>query len=641
MRPTLSCAIVVAALLAGSAGLPGGAAGGAPPDSGPPFRVTGSYPGDRMVGLMTDPFAVRFNQPVDPATVTAASVRLLNGSAAVPGSATAGTGLDGRPDPRMVVWTPYAPLPPAASWRLWISRDVRSIRGRPLADPFSAGFTTNGGKSSSAFLDLDPGQAMARPPRLGPVPRVNWTSPLAGLGNVYTDDVIIRFSRPMDEGSFAGGTFTILQGGTAVPGVLSVPEDGGGREVQFTPEHPLFRDTAFRMVVTRDARTERGRYLRRDFEAPFGTSPFKGGVKPVLPTDFVAAAPLAVGRAFHTATPLLGGDILVAGGEDLGGTPLASCTIYRASSGTFEAAAPLLTARRKHAAVPTRTGGVMVIGGFGPTGTTLSTVEVYDPAADSWTQVASMAQARASETATVVSGSRILVAGGFTNVSGTLDYSQGAEVFNPITGAWTATTGPLQAVRGGHSATLLPDGRVLLAGGTRVGVRTDELYVPATDSFVTTFPPLEERIFHAACLTRNGTVLLAGGGPGQAEQFDPASMTFSAAGSCPPFGLPVTTAPYFASLTLIPGGGRIALIGGLVPGGAEDGSDIVLDQVQLWDPGGGGGVGAFNPMLFDLKVPRAAHTVNQLPDGSFLIMGGLGTDGISNERSVTIFKPSL
>jgi hypothetical protein len=595
-----------------------------------------------MAGLMTDPFVIRFNQGVDPATVTAWSVRLLSGPDAVPGSPKAGTGLDGLPDPRIVVWTPDSPLPPAGSWRLWVSRDVRSVRGRPLQDPFSAGFTTSGGKSTSALLDLDPDQRLTRAPSLGPAPRVRWTSPLAGLGNVYTDDVIIRFSRPMAADSFTGGNFTVFQGGVAVPGALSTPDEWGEREIQFSPELPLFKGSSYHMVVTRDARTQLGRYLRREFEAPFGTSPFKDGVKPVLPTDFAdGSVVLPVGRAFHTATPLPGGDILVAGGQDLGGTPLASCFIYHASSGTFGAAAPLLTARRKHAAVPTRTGGVMVIGGFGPTGTTLSTVEVYDPGADSWTQVSSLAQSRASETATVVSGYRILVAGGFTNSSGTLDYSPGAELFNPFTGAWSATTGPPQVVRGGHTATLLPDGRVLLAGGTRPGVLVDEVYVPSTDSFIPTFPPLEERIFHAACLTRAGTVLLAGGGPARAEQFDPSNLGFSDAGSCPPRGLPVVTAPYYASLTLIPGGGRIVLIGGFVPGGSSDGSDLVLDQVQVWDPGGGGGVGAFNPMLFDLKVPRAAHTVNQLPSGSFLILGGFGTDGLSNERSVTIFTPSL
>src|SRR5258706_1445309 len=327
------------------------------------------------------------------------------------------------------------------------------------------------------------------------------------------------------------------------------------------------------MVVTKEARTLRGRYLRSDFTAPFGTSPFKGGVKPLRPEDFIAAGVvLPVGRAFHTATALPEGDVLVAGGQDYAGNPLSSCCIYRAATGTFETVAPLQVARTMHAAVPSRTGGVMVLGGYGPTGSTLSSVEVYDPFANTWTAVPPMTRSRTNHTATVVSGARILVVGGFTNASGSLDYAPGAEIYNPITGAWTATTGATLADRGGHTATVLPDGRVLIVGGNRAGIRTSELYVSATDSFQATGLPSVERTFHAACLTKSGTVLIAGGGPGLAEQYDPSSNAFTPAGTCPPVGLPVVTSPLFASLTLVPGGGRIALLGGLEIGGGVCGA---------------------------------------------------------------------
>jgi hypothetical protein len=168
----------------------------------------------------------------------------------------------------------------------------------------------------------------------------------------------------------------------------------------------------------------------------------------------------------------------------------------------------------------------------------------------------------------------------------------------------------------------------------------NELYEPGTGTFTPTGPPTEHRIFHAACLTKIGSVLLAGGGPARAEQFFPSTGGHADAGSCAASGLPEIVGPFHASLTLVPGGGRVVLVGGLVPGVGGGGSDLVLDQVQVWDPASSGGTGGFYQMLFDLKVPRAAHTVTPLPNGGHLLAGGLGTDGVANERRLTIFLPT-
>src|SRR5688572_6281539 len=537
MRWILSGTMLAAALFARPLTDVGGAASGA---TGPRLRVVASWPSDGAVGLLTDPVVVRFNQPVDGATVTAASFRVTQGNAVVPGTAEAGFDAAGSPDARSVVWRPASPLPPAGAWRVTVSRDVRSAGGRELEDPFVAVFTTHGQKPAGVPAELDPGQKLVRAPNLGPPPRVRFTFPQAGLGNVYTDEVTIRFNRTMDAGAFVAGTFSVRQDGTPLPGAITFPEEGSGREVTFSPEHPLFRDTTFQMVVTRDARTSRGRYLREEYRAGFGTSPFKGGVKPVLPEDFDddSAPPMPEGRAFHTVTALPGGDLIVAGGQDLSGSPLSSCYRWNASSNTLTPIASLGTARRKHAAVPSREGGVMVIGGFGPTGATLSSVEVYDPVSDSWSPAASLAVSRASHTATVVAGLRVLVVGGYSNAGGPLAYAPGAEVFNPFAPGWSATAGPPVAQRGGHTATLLNDGRVLLAGGTSGLALLNEAYQPLSGTFVATSQPAEYRVFHAACLTKSGSVLLAGGGPGRAERYDPALDAYREAGFCPPFQLP-------------------------------------------------------------------------------------------------------
>ena len=642
MMARLGAALLLAAALAGPGGpAGGGAASGAPFPPGLCLRVAASYPSDGMVGLFTDTVVVRFREPLDPASVDSGLFRMERSGMPVPGSAALMDGGETHLGRRTVVWTPDAPLPPASGFRFLADRGIRSVRGRVLEDPFTAAFTTDGSKPAWVVTPVPPDQGLVRAPRLGPPPRVRWTFPQAGFGNVYSDEVRVRFNRPMDPGALEGGAFRILQDGDPLPGTVSFPEEWGLREVLFVPERPLFRDTTFQMVVTRDARTRQGRFLREEFRAGFGTSPFKGGVKPLKPGDFAEPpVPLSQGRAFHTACVLFDGRVLAAGGQDLGGNPLSSTELFGAGGASREDGPALAMARRKHAAATLKDGRVLVCGGFGPTGSILSSVEIYDPATGAWTEGPPMREGRASHTVTVFDNGKVLAAGGYSTDQGWFDYARTAEILDPRFGSWTATASPPVAERGGHTATLLPDGRVFLAGGTRPTVLVDEVYVPGAEAFLTTATPLEHRVFHAAALTKSGTVLLAGGGPPRAEQFDPSRDSFSDAGSCPPYGLPVSESPYFATLTRIPGGGRIALIGGLSVGGGGGGSDLVLAQVQLWDPSGGGGKGAFFPMLFDLEVPRAAHTVTPLFGGSFLILGGFGTGGPGNESRVTVFTPS-
>ena len=275
------------------------------------------------------------------------------------------------------------------------------------------------------------------------------------------------------------------------------------------------------------------------------------------------------------------------------------------------------------------------------TGKTLASVEILDPATGNWAAAAPMSRGRANHTATLLPDGRVLVVAGYTTDQGSLAYTRTAEIYDPHTGSWTATAGAPLADRGGHTATTIPDGRILFAGGVRGAARVAELYDPATGLFArTTGDPLDDRVFHAAALTANGTVLLAGGGPGRVEAFVPETGTFSDAGSCPPFGPVNADTQLFATLTPIPGKGRVVLIGGLAEGAGDAGADLVLGQVQVWSQQAGSGTGNFFPMVFDLDVPRAGHTVTPLGSGKFLIVGGFGTEGVVNEARSTIFTPS-
>jgi Galactose oxidase, central domain/Kelch motif len=162
---------------------------------------------------------------------------------------------------------------------------------------------------------------------------------------------------------------------------------------------------------------------------------------------------------------------------------------------TADTAKYLLTnGRNDHTSVRLPNGKVLVCGGNDGTAP-LKTCEIFNPsnAGKKWEATGSMSVARQGHTMTLLTNNKVLIAGGWDGKG--LAYAT-AEIYNPSTGKFTATLGPLTttsgptmlATRWKHTATLLPDGKVLIAGGV-VGLgnselqETTELYNPATDSF--------------------------------------------------------------------------------------------------------------------------------------------------------------
>src|ERR1035441_10975 len=115
------------------------------------------------------------------------------------------------------------------------------------------------------------------------------------------------------------------------------------------------------------------------------------------------------------------------------------------------------------------------------------------------------------QTETVLPNGKVLVAGGDNNNSGPLS---SAELYDPVTGTWTVT-GSMNTVREHHTATLLPNGKVLVAGGNDLTfnpVASAELYDPVTGIWTGTGPMTTPRYFHTATVLLSGKVLVAGGG---------------------------------------------------------------------------------------------------------------------------------
>jgi hypothetical protein len=218
-------------------------------------------------------------------------------------------------------------------------------------------------------------------------------------------------------------------------------------------------------------------------------------------------------RIGHTATLLPNGKVLVAGGiSDPFQVIQRSAELYDPNTGTWSTTGSMSAARWTHTATLLPNGDVLVAGGNNLT-EALSSAEVYDPHAGTWSATSSMSVARGGRPiATLLSSGKVLVAGGVNN--GTVFRPlASAELYDPVTGDWSAT-GAMSVPRVAPIATLLPNGDVLVAGGNsglNAMTTSSDLYDPSTGIWSATGSMSVARYGHTATLLPSGDVLVAGG----------------------------------------------------------------------------------------------------------------------------------
>ena len=335
---------------------------------------------------------------------------------------------------------------------------------------------------------------------------------------------------------------------------------------------------------------------------------------------FVTTGSMAVGREFHTATLLPSGKVLLAGGG-------ATAELYDPSTGTFAATGSMAVSRDSHTATLLPNGKVLMVGGVGGGS---ATAELYDPSTGTFAATGNLKFARISHTATLLNNGLVLIAGGDNGIYqeeladagyGSEVLPAAAELYDPATGTFTVT-GSLTLARIAHTATLLANGQVLIAGG-RDGqgfqthdVASAELYDPRAATFRATAAMNVPKSGHTATLLNNGLVLIVGGNSdvfsrpdggvadaGTAELYDPSTGTFAAAGQ-----LNTGRSDHTATLLL---NGRVLVAGGVSVSG-------VLASSEIYDPATSSFVATGN-----MTGTRMYDSATLLQDGTVLLAGGV------------------
>ena len=342
------------------------------------------------------------------------------------------------------------------------------------------------------------------------------------------------------------------------------------------------------------------------------------GYSQIAPVDpiWTFTGNLRTNRYGHTATLLLNGKILVAGG---GGFPCSGGGCYSTVNSTAELYDPStatwsytgsLRRRTGHSATLLGNGQVLVAGGVNygydiGKFSYVTTAELYNPETGRWRLTGGLKALYAGHAATLLQNGKVLLVGTSLNTSISAQVASdsrfpSAELYDPDTETWNSSAAPTIA----GPLTLLPDGTVLVVSGGAA-----ELYHPDTETWSSAGNLNVIRSVRTATLLNNGTVLITGEGEsssaGYAEIYDPAMGIWSTTSN--PFTVRGGTATLMSD-------GKVLLAGGYDSLHPVSGEELYDPTTGTWS------------LTSHLNDARAGHTASLLPDGKVLVAGGVDGD---------------
>jgi hypothetical protein len=351
----------------------------------------------------------------------------------------------------------------------------------------------------------------------------------------------------------------------------------------------------------------------------------------VVNSGFSPTGSMHAPRSGHSATLLSDGKVLVVSGDD------GSAELFDPTTGAFSLTGSMTTTRFGATFTLLANGKVLVTGGFGPGSTgplpRLSTAELFDQQAGSFTVTGNMSEGRVSHTATLLKNGRVLIAGGTYESGGGGAATGSTELYDPSTGTFTPT-GSMHTDRAQHTATLVKNGQVLIVGGWN-GHAADsaddppwdplfaELFDPSSETFISVGSMSTTRIGHTATLLADGRVVLLGGIPRvQNIHNQPPDPQYAEI-----YEPATQTFSGLDDLTISRQGYTVTWLQSgevLLAGGKL--LDLVVPTTELLNPT----TGALT-VTGGLGTERTGHTATLLNDGRVLVTGG--TDGNGNALS--------
>jgi WD40 repeat protein len=330
---------------------------------------------------------------------------------------------------------------------------------------------------------------------------------------------------------------------------------------------------------------------------------------------FRATGNMTTARPGHTATLLLNGKVLVAGGA---GT---SAELYDPSTGTFGATGDMTILRSGHTATLLADGRVLIAGGV------RTSAELYDPSTGTFTSTGSMTAPHSS--ATLLKNGKVLMTGGSNY--GTTPTGPPAELYDPATGRFTATGGNTDTgslTYPGRTA-LLPEGRVLfIEPAVGCGRSFAQIFDPGSDKFSATGSPPYLADWYTATVLTSGNVLVAGGfcednaEVVSAKLYDAASGSFTATGDMIT-GRSVHTASLLTDGKVLITGGRAEHI-------------VAHASAELYDTS----TGTFRS-TGNMTARRGGHVATLLSDSRVLITGGWEPSRGDILASAELYNPAV